>query len=72
MATPLGIRRIGPSEMLQLPVGDDPRHTLHGRRDIAEQAPPFVLTQQSGEIPGLRIIIIAGTMIVTIGIGVKL
>jgi hypothetical protein len=33
---------IGFPEMLQLPVDDASRHTLHGRRHIAAQALPFV------------------------------
>jgi hypothetical protein len=58
--------------MLKLPVDDEAWHTLHGRRDIAEQALLFVCRQQAEEISRLGIVIIASAMIVAKGIAINL
>jgi hypothetical protein len=60
------INWVGLREVFKLSFDDELRHTLHRRRDVAEQPLLFICRQQPVKIASLRVIIVAEPVIVPI------
>lgn len=65
-ATPWGIGRVNPAEMLKLPIDDVARHTLYRRGDIAERALLRLRTRDAESCRHLAVVVVAVAVVAAV------